>query len=115
MEERRRGRRLELDVALQLERLDEGAITTVKYAHVDVHDLSKTGIGFHSEQELEVGGLYNARLQIWTKEIIETIIKVVRCDEREDGYQCGGIFVGMTDTETLKIDIYQMFYDAQNQ
>lgn len=110
--ERRRCKRLELDVVLQLERLDEADITTVKYAHVEVHDLSKTGIGFRSKQELEIGSMYNTRLQIWTKETIEAIVKVVHREKKEDGvYQYGGQFVGMNDPDALKIEIYQMFND----
>lgn len=36
MEERRRCKRLALDVSLELERLDKGGITTLKYVHVEV-------------------------------------------------------------------------------
>lgn len=115
MEERRRSKRLELDVTLELERLDDpDGITTLKYVHVKTIDLSKTGIGFLAQQKLEVGSFYNTKLEIWTKEIIDSIVKIVRCDEKEDGYHYGGIFVGMTDTDALKIAIYQMVNDADN-
>lgn len=114
MEERRRNKRLELNVELQLERLDEGDITTLKYTRVEVKDISKTGMGFASPRELEIGSMYNIRLQIWTKEIIETVIKIVRRDKMGSLYQYGCQFVGMTDTDALKIQIYQMFNDAQN-
>lgn len=114
MEERRRSKRLDLDVSLQMERLDEGDMTTFKYAHVDVRDISKTGIGFDSKQALEMGSLYNTRIQIWTKEVIEAIVKVVRQEKTENGYIYGCQFVGMTDTDALKIEIYQMFNEAKN-
>ncbi len=114
MEERRRCKRLALDVSLELERLDKGGITTLKYVHVEVSDLSKTGIGFHCEQDLEVGSFYNAKLEIWTKEIIDAILKIVRKKEGADGFQYGGSFVGMTDPDALKIEIYQMFEEARN-
>ena len=29
--------------------------------------------------------------------------------KREDGYHYGATFIGMTDTDALKIDIYQLF------
>ena len=114
MEERRRCKRLALDVSLELERLDKGGITTLKYVHVEVSDLSKTGIGFHCNQDLEVGTFYNAKLQIWTKEVIDTILKIVRKNAGEDEIQYGAAFVGMTDTDALKIEIYQMFDDAKH-
>lgn len=113
MEERRRHKRLDLDVTLELERLDEGNIQTLRYAHVQVEDLSKTGIGFSSDVDLEIGSIYNSRIQIWTKEVIETIIKIVRKNPREGVYEYGGHFVGMTEADALKIQIYQMFNEVE--
>lgn len=115
MEERRRYKRLELDVTLELERLDEGEIETLRYAHVSVEDLSKTGIGFRSNLDLQVGSIYNAKIQIWTKEIIWTVIKIVRKSEKDGRYEYGGHFVGMTEADALKIQIYQMFQDAEEE
>ncbi len=109
MKEKRRDKRLEIDVNVQLERLDEDGITTLKYVHVDVTDISRSGIGFKAQKALEVGTYYDARIQIWTKEIVDAVIEIVRREDREDGYQYGGVFIGMTDTDALKIDIYQIF------
>ena len=39
MEEKRKHKRLDLDVEIQLERLDEEGVTTLKYVHVDVTDI----------------------------------------------------------------------------
>ena len=41
MEEKRRHKRLDIDVSVQLERLDEDGVTTLKYCHVDVTDISE--------------------------------------------------------------------------
>lgn len=112
MEERRRSRRLPLDVALELERIDHQGITTLKYVHIEVQDLSKAGLGFHAEQELSVDSFYNVNLEIWTKEIIHTIIKIVRCKQRDGFYEYGAQFVGMTEADALKIQIYQMLDEA---
>ena len=112
MEEKRKHKRLDLDVTVELERLDEGGITTLKFCHVDILNLSHSGIGFKTVQELEVGTFYNTKLTIWTKEIIDSVIEIVRRQETEDGYIYGAEFIGMTDTDALKIDIYQIFYEA---
>ncbi len=112
MEEKRRNKRLELDVSVQLERLDEEGVTTLKYMHVDVTDISRSGLGFTSRQELGIGTYYDTKIQIWTKEVVDAVIEIVRCDKSEDGlYKYGCIFIGMTDTDALKIDIYQIFND----
>ena len=52
MEEKRRHKRLELDVTVELERLDEDGVTTLRYSHVEVVDISRTGIGFKAGQRL---------------------------------------------------------------
>lgn len=115
MEEKRKAQRLDLDVAIELSRIDEGdGITMVKMVNVDVVDLSRSGVGFSTKQELSVGSFYNTKIQIWTKDIIEAIIKIVRCSESEDGYHYGAIFVGMIDKDALKIDVYQMFFGEEN-
>lgn len=109
MEERRRSKRLDLDVSVQLERLDTDGITTLKFIHVDVVDVSKTGIGFTATQKLDAGTYYDMKLQIWTKEIIDAVVEIVRVEENEKGYRYGAVFVGMTETNALKIEIYQLF------
>lgn len=108
MEERRRNKRLELKVSIQLERINEGDITTIKYVNVNVQDISKSGIGFHCSQALEIGTLYNTKLKIWTNEVIRTIVKIVRCERLDDVYEYGGQFVGMNDADESKIGIYQL-------
>lgn len=113
MEEKRKHKRLELDVSIQLERLDEEGITTLKFIHVEVTDISRSGLGFRAQKELEIGSYYDAKIQIWTKEIVDAVIEVVRVEKLEDGsYKYGGVFIGMTDTDSLKIDIYQIFNDV---
>ena len=86
MEEKRKNKRLDIGVKVEIERIDEANITTVKYMEVEVTN----------------------------KETIDTVFKVVRVNQLENGvYEYGCIFVGMTDTDALKIEIYQLFSDAQ--
>ena len=114
MDEKRKSKRLKLVVDIVLERIDEeDDITTVRYARVNVTDISRGGIGFDTKQELTAHSYYNAKLQIWTKESIDVVIEIVRSSKNPDGtYHYGGIFVGMIDTDALKIDIYQMFNES---
>ena len=60
MEEKRKNKRLDLDVNVQLERLDEDGVTTLKFVHVDVTDISKSGIGFDCKKKLEMNSYYDA-------------------------------------------------------
>ena len=68
MEEKRKHKRLELDVTVELERLDEDGITTLKYMHVDVTDVSRSGVGFISGKKLEIGSSYDAKIQMLGRE-----------------------------------------------
>ena len=112
MEERRKHKRLDLEVMVELERLDEESVTTLKYVHVEVTDISRSGLGFKSKADLEIGSYYDTRIQIWTKEVVDAVIEIVRRDALpEGGYKYGCRFIGMPDTDALKIDIYQIFND----
>ena len=105
MEEKRKNKRLDLDVNVQLERLDEDGVTTLKFVHVDVTDISKSGIGFDCKKKLEMNSYYDAKIQIWTKEVVDAVIQIVRSEEKPDGFHYGGVFIGMTDTDALKIEM----------
>ena len=110
MEEKRHHKRLKLDVSI---RLTEDGTTTYDYTQVVVTDVSRGGIGFQSDEPLEVGGYYNTRTQIWTKEVIDAVIEIVRKQKMEDGTdKYGATFIGMSDTDAIKIDIYQVFREA---
>lgn len=62
---------------------------------------------------MEVGTYYDTKIQIWTKEIVDAVVQIVRREELQDGmFKYGGMFIGMTDTDALKIDIYQIFNDV---
>lgn len=112
MNEKRNSRRLDLDVTVELNRIDDNdGVTTLKLINVEVTDLSKSGIGFTSKTKLDLDSFYNTKLQIWTKETIDAIIEIVRCVETEDGYHYGAKFIGMIESDALKIDIYQIFYE----
>lgn len=115
MEEKRRAKRLEIDVKVEIERIDTDKLTTVKYMTVDVVNISKTGLAFRiPDVQFEDGACFDAKIQIWTKETIDAVFKVVRSNEVEPGlFEYGCIFVGMTDTDALKIEIYQLFNDVQ--
>ncbi|MBE6014448.1 MAG: PilZ domain-containing protein [Lachnospiraceae bacterium] len=110
-EERRKYKRLDLDVKIQLQCVSEGDITTEKYLHVNVTNASEGGIAFRTKHELKVGSLYDTKLVIWTKEELQTVIKIIRVTEKDDMYEYGCIFVGMGSSDALKIQIYQMLHD----
>ena len=61
---------------------------------------------------LDIHTYYDTKIQIWTKEVVDAVIEIVRRTDSEEGvYHYGAVFIVMTDTDALKIDIYQIFND----
>ena len=83
--ERRKHKRLPLQVSIKLETIEVQNTVTVKYLNVDVFDLSRTGVGFKTDQELQVGSFFDTRIQIWTKEVIDAVIKIIRVAPDNNG------------------------------
>lgn len=108
--ERRRSKRTELKAKLLIKRLDSGARDEVE---VDIFNLSKTGIGFHCKELLEIGAVYESYLTIWTKEVIHTFIEIVRMEKEPDTVQYGGIFIGTSETDLQRIEVYNYVSEAE--
>jgi hypothetical protein len=110
MQEKRRDRRMSLEAAIELERLDKQELTTLKLINVNVTDMSGSGMGFRSSQPLDIHAMYDTTIQIWTRDVIHAVIRVVRCEKISEGvYQCGATFVGLGRADALKITIYSLF------
>lgn len=105
MEDRRKSIRTPLESRLLLKRLDKEE----KELTISIIDISKTGVGFNCNEPLAIGAVYETYLTIWTKEVLHAFVEIVRIEKMEDGYQYGGIFVGMPEMESNRIEVYQMF------
>ena len=76
---------------------------------VQITNISKGGIAFKSEKEFTADMLFSANIVLWTKAILETIIKIVRIDKDSHGsniYGCS--FVGIAGDNEERIDVYQI-------
>ena len=110
MAEKRKAKRLVLDAHLIMNRIDSGKHDLIP---VDILDLSTNGVGFKCPQVLELNSVYEAELTIWTKEVIHTLVNVIRFDNSGDENVYGATFVGMTGQDSSKIAIYDLFAEAQ--
>ena len=52
---------------------------------------------------LEIGAVYESYLTIWTKEVIHAFIEIVSIEREEDGFQYGGLFIGMPEIDLQRI------------
>lgn len=76
---------------------------------VEINDLSRDGLGFYSTEEFIIGEYYDTEIVIWTKEVLQVVIKIVRKNDmtEEKTISYGGEFVGLSENEKFRIDVYQ--------
>lgn len=110
-QEKRKNKRTELLSKLVLKRLDGSGVEEVG---IEVSDVSKTGVGFYSNTALEIGGVYESYLTIWTKEVLHAFVEIVRIEKEKDRYSYGGIFIGMPEMDAARIEVYQTVEDETN-
>ena len=106
--ERRKEKRNDLSIRININRLDQKEKTPIT---VDVLDVSKAGIGFISDVELESGAIYEADITIWTGDTIHAFIEIVRVSAQEGGGIYGGIFVGMPESDWSRIRVYETYQE----
>lgn len=104
--EKRKAKRIPLEANLAMNRIGGGQTEIVP---VQIIDVSKSGMGFECARDLEIGSVYEVELVLWTKEKINSFVNIIRCDESDTKKIYGATFVGMTETDSCKIDIYDMF------
>ncbi|MCI8772814.1 MAG: PilZ domain-containing protein [Lachnospiraceae bacterium] len=103
MEERRKYRRMELASHLVIKNLNG----TEKEVPIEVVNVSKTGIGFICENELNSNTIYEAYLTIWMKENIHAFMEIVRIEKiDEKRYSYGAIFIGMSEMDSMRIEVF---------
>lgn len=104
MDERRKNKRIQLESKLMIKRLDSEESEEVD---ISIYDVSKDGIGFGCKESLNIGAVYESYLTIWTKEVLHTFLQIVRIELKEDEYHYGAIFIGMTEMEAARIEVYR--------
>lgn len=107
--ERRKNKRMGLETRLIMKRLDSQV--QPNEVAIEIIDVSKTGIGFNCTVPLEIGAVYEAYLTLWTKETLHTCIEVVRLIQEAETFKYGGIFVGMSEMDSARIQIYGTIND----
>lgn len=113
MSEQRKNKRIDLECRLMLKRLDHPDETGAREVTVSVKDVSRSGIGFTCDEKLDEGAVYECLLTIWTKETLHSFVEIVRAIPKEGFYFYGGIFIGMSEQDLNRIDIYSTFSEQE--
>ena len=107
MDDRRKTKRLDLESKLRVKRLDGSGEEEIS---IEVIDVSKVGLGFTCEKPLQIGAVYEGNLTLWTKETIDAFIEIVRIEKSSNYYIYGAIFIGMPESTTNRIAIYDVIH-----
>lgn len=103
VEEKRKSRRIDLESHIVIKRIDNGIEDYVK---IGIRDLSRSGVGFVSEENLELDTVYESHITIWTKEVIHVLLKITRKVEQDKGYLYGAVFMGLSEVDAFRIEVY---------
>lgn len=118
MQEKRRTKRLDIDVTIKLNqvknmKIEEGMNTD----DIDVKlvNISREGLAFKTFEELKLNSYYDVNIVLWTKETFRSVIEIVRTERYEDDeailYGCR--FIGIRPADQLKIQIYEILNEAE--
>ncbi len=111
MDEKRLHKRTDLHSKVTLKLISE--TKEERTVEAELTNVSKDGIGFLTKDQLLVGSVFQSVIELWTKQKIDVLLKIVRCEEVNGQYEYGSIFVGMRDHESMRILIYQMFNEGE--
>lgn len=111
MEEKRRERRLPIDIKLEVTSLfhqDNAAVENID-APINVVDISKSGIGFKTGSILPVDYYFNARIQLGEDtSVLYTVVKIIRVVKLSDTeFFYGCELVGMPSVLHYIFDEYE--------
>ena len=112
MQEKRKSKRFVLEANIAMERIDGSKNRLVP---INVIDVSGSGIGFSCKEILEMSSVYKITLKIWTGDVVDALVNIVRFDNsKDDIYIYGANFVGMPGNDTSKFNIHELFDAAKN-
>ncbi|NLL92804.1 MAG: PilZ domain-containing protein [Clostridiales bacterium] len=98
MLDKRRSKRLDVDMSLNISNLfkqDNILIGNID-APIHVVNISKNGIGFESEALLPIGYYFNAKINLGNQESsLYTVVQIVRTEKQESSMYYGCEFIGL--------------------
>jgi len=106
MKERRKAQRLPYHAVLTVDEIynQNEVIRESKKIPIEALDISKGGIGFVAKEALPLDYYFNAKVDLGNGRQFYSVLKIVRKEEREDGYIYGCEFTGLADILSLYID-----------
>ncbi|MGX8796025.1 PilZ domain-containing protein [Fusibacter sp. JL298sf-3] len=99
MKERRKTQRMPYSATISVEEIynQDTVVKEPRVINIDVHDISKGGMGFFSAGDLPVDYYFNAKIDLGTGKKFFTVLRIIRKVAVEGGFQYGCEFTGLAD------------------
>lgn len=115
-EERRRAKRVGLDVTLVLKSIMSNGTTVIRELPVQATDISRSGIAFKTDEKLEMGSYYDTHIKMTNSESFDAVIEIVREAPEPEGEMLYGCrFIGINSENQFKIDVFQIIQDYRTE
>lgn len=107
--ERRKYKRLPIELHLEVDEVFKQDHVVIKdlYASVSVFDISKSGIGFISEEILPLGYYFRGRINLGDDDFFYVVLHIIRFHTTENEKVYGAEFVGLAPFLADKVDKYE--------
>ncbi|WP_240843093.1 PilZ domain-containing protein [Acidaminobacter sp. JC074] len=104
--ERRKDKRFPFEITLNIEELYKQDYVKIEDLNEEfqVTNISKSGLGFACKHELPLDFYFNAKITIDDEKFFFTVLKIIRINEEEEGYNYGCEFVGLADILSSTIE-----------
>ena len=114
MQDKRRSKRLNVDMTLNISNLfkqDNVLIGNID-APIHVVNISRNGIGFESEAILPVGYYFNAKINLGNEQSsLYTVVQIIRTEKKDDTMYYGCEFIGLSPVLNFIFEDFEKEYD----
>lgn len=111
MEERRRHKRLPIELSLEIKKIYKQDYVIIEDVdtEISVTDISKSGIGFMSKAKLPIDYYFDGKIRLADNDYFYAVIHIIRgeVDPAGTGNYYGAEFVGLAPFLANKIDDYE--------
>ncbi len=109
MSEKRRAKRLPVDILLEVQTLYQQDYVQLDEVNetIEVTNISKNGLGFRCKTEMPLHYYFNARITIDEEKFFYSVVKIIRKEMKADHWYFGCEFVGLADILSSCIDDYE--------
>ncbi|GEM_PF-1125333 len=111
-QEKRKSKRMNIDMTIKLDSLatkkDTSTLSKDAFS-VELVNVSLDGLAFKSSEELKLNTFYNAEMRLWSNDVFNNVIEIIRMENKGDAETLYGCrFIGMKGQNQSRILVHQI-------